>query len=110
MRELSQLDTEVIGACLRAAADGPFFEDWEFASLFGLERVEVRRIAGAWPDLDADLPEVSLAIQNSLVNLLGYPHTRKEKASAYVPGGSSAIEAVLARWMEGSQTTPASGS
>jgi len=49
MRGLDQREIQLIGDCLLAAADGPFFEDWEYATLFGLDRAEVTRIAGEWP-------------------------------------------------------------
>ena len=42
---LSDMDKAIVGQALRAAADGPFFPDWEFHTLFGLERSEVRAIA-----------------------------------------------------------------
>lgn len=45
-------DQEVILQCLLAAADGPFFPDWEFSTLFGFEREEIRRTASTWPDTD----------------------------------------------------------
>jgi hypothetical protein len=38
---LSELDKAIVGQALRAAANGPFFPDWEFHALFGLERSEV---------------------------------------------------------------------
>ena len=39
------VDSRVIGECLRAAVNGPFFPDWEFSTLFGLTRDEVRAVA-----------------------------------------------------------------
>ncbi len=43
--KLSETDKAVIGQALRAAADGPFFPDREFHTLFGLERSDVRATA-----------------------------------------------------------------
>lgn len=99
MRGLDQREMQLIGDCLRAAADGPFFEDWEFATLFGLERAEVKRIAAEWPRVDAGDESVSHAIQNSLNNLLRYPHGMDARLRLSVPN-SAAIENVLARWRE----------
>ena len=70
---LSPSDVTMLGACLRAAADGPFFPDWEFETLFGLSRDEVRAAAEGWP-ANAARPEVEIAVYNSLANLNGYPH------------------------------------
>jgi hypothetical protein len=72
---VSEADKKILGQALRAAADGPFFPDWEFHTLFGLRRAEVRAIADAWPNFGY-LPHehVMIAVTNSLNNLLGYPH------------------------------------
>jgi hypothetical protein len=50
---LSSVDKEILGQALRASVDGPFFPDWEFHILFGLERSEVRAIAATWPESTA---------------------------------------------------------
>ena len=71
---LSEHDRAIVGQALRAAAHGPFFPDWEFHTLFGLQRDEVRTIADAWPNLMASPEDIDLALNNSLNNLLGYPH------------------------------------
>ena len=46
---LGEMEIDIVKACLRAAADGPFFPDWEFSAIFGFERSEVREVAGSWP-------------------------------------------------------------
>jgi hypothetical protein len=54
--------------CMRAVADGPEIEDWEFHTRFGLDRTNLRRIISLWPDID-DSSENSdgfLAINNCL--------------------------------------------
>ena len=63
----------MVGACLRAASEGSLFPDWEFHTLFGLSRGEVRAVADGWP-ANAALPEVEVAVHNALANLTGYPH------------------------------------
>src|SRR5256885_16434337 len=74
LNNLTDADTVIVGQALRAAADGPFFPDWEFPTLFGLERSELRAIADAWPKPAASRDDVEMAVNNSLNNLLGYPH------------------------------------
>jgi hypothetical protein len=71
----------VVELCLRAAVEGPFFEDWEFHALFGLDRSEVEVVLDAWPNLPtADFGDLSaeraqyLAVNGAMNNLLGYPH------------------------------------
>jgi hypothetical protein len=65
---LSEADLEIIGQALHAAAHGPFFPDWKFHTLFGLDRSEVRRIADEWPKSSASAEDVTAAVNNSLNN------------------------------------------
>jgi hypothetical protein len=79
LERLSKRDSQTVGELLRAPADGPFFPDWEFHTLFGLDRDQVRKIADDWPLATAPPENVVLAVNNSINNLLGYPH-RKNNA------------------------------
>jgi hypothetical protein len=81
---LSDVDKLVLGQALRAAADGPFFPDWEFHTLFGLGRSQVRAIANAWPEPAASSEDIEIAVNNSLNNLLGYPHQQEAVWSQWV--------------------------
>jgi hypothetical protein len=81
---LSDVDKVILGQALRAAVDGPFFPDWEFHTLFGLERSQVRAIADAWPEPDASSDDVELAVNNSLNHLLGYPHQQDAVWSQWI--------------------------
>lgn len=92
-------DSEVIGQCLRAAADGPFFDHREFQTLFGLERAEVRAIAAAWPNWD-DPIEQSGAVNNSLNHLLGYPHELWNIWHDYLSVAPAEVADVYARWRD----------
>jgi hypothetical protein len=81
-QNLSDDEIKVIKECIKAAAYGPFFKDdgakddpyWEIHSLFGLTIDELRKIADALPNLDLEDENVNLVINNSMNNLLGYPH------------------------------------
>jgi hypothetical protein len=82
---LSDVDKAVLGKVLRAAADGPFFPDWKFQTLFGLGGGEVRAIVDAWPKPTASAEKVGIALNNSLGNLLGYPHHQDAAWSQWLP-------------------------
>jgi hypothetical protein len=84
--QLSVADKVLVGQALRAAADGPFFPEWEFHTLFGLMRSEIRAIADAWPNVDLTRADVVLAVNNSLNNLLGYPHGQDSAWSQWISG------------------------
>src|SRR6476659_10547809 len=74
LNSLNDAEKQVVFECLRAASDGPFFPDWEFHSLFGLHRDQVRRIVASIPDIDDSSEDNALAINNAMNNLIGYPH------------------------------------
>lgn len=66
LANLDEAEREVVRECLRATVEGPFFPDWEFSTIFGLERDEVRRVLLSWPTLDEADESVVRAISNSL--------------------------------------------
>ncbi len=71
---LDNREREVVRRALVAAADGPYFPDWEFQTLFGVERVQVRETAAASPALSAANQVHFLSVNNSLQWLVAYPH------------------------------------
>lgn len=71
---LSESDRRLIGACLRAAVEGPFFPDWEFEVLFGFRRDEVRAVLDAWPASEPIDRTTRAVVCATLNQLLGYPH------------------------------------
>ena len=77
LANLNEREREVVRECLRAAAEGPFFPEWEFETIFGLKRDEVRQVLLSWPKLDESDDSVVRAINNSFNNLLGYPTRNK---------------------------------
>jgi hypothetical protein len=94
-------ELRIIGECLRAAAEGPFFDDWEFDTLFGLSRAEVQAIADAWPGVDMSHEKVRIAIRNAMGQLLGYPHGEEESLRRYVSVPRERISEVLNRVIQG---------
>jgi hypothetical protein len=103
---LGSADREVIRLCLVAAVDGPWFADEEFHTLFGLDRGEVASVRAAWsaepPLTTGGRPPATetqrLAINNALVNLLGYPHGHRGEAFRREVGVSEAqVRVTLAR-------------
>lgn len=95
--DLTAADRQIIGECLTASADGPFFPDCEFQTLFGLEREQVRYVARSWPNaMDTDMQ--NLAVNNSLANLLGYPHGQDSALRASVSVDEARLRQVFDRW------------
>ena len=94
---LADADKDVVGQALRAAADGPFFPEWEFHALFGLPQSEVRAVADAWPDVELTNADVALAINNSLANLAGYPHGQDSQWSQWISVERTELDRLLRR-------------
>jgi hypothetical protein len=84
-----------VGQCLAAAEEGPFFPDWEFSTLIGVDRPELALIRAAWPDVDLDQVEVRAAITNTLNNLTGYPHRKDAHWSDYIGAPAVDVERLL---------------
>ncbi len=67
-KELSAAAKETVLQCMKAIADGPEIEDWEFHARLGIVRATPRRIISSWPEIDdsSDNSDEFLAINNCL--------------------------------------------
>lgn len=92
-------DAEVFRQCLWATVDGPFFDDWEFHTLLGFERDEIRRIVETWPEWD-DVDVLAVAINNSLNNLLRYPHGRWDAWHDYITPTPAEVACAFERFRD----------
>jgi hypothetical protein len=107
LANLDDKERDVVRECLRAAADGPFFPDWEFSIIFGLERSEVKAVLLSWPDLDETDENVTVAISNSINNLLGYPTPNKAALwQNFISVSYNELSTILDKWKG---RTPRSG-
>ncbi len=95
---LNEREKQTVFECLRAASDGPFFPDWEFRTLFGLERDQVRRIATAIPDIDDSSEEVALAINNAMVQPHGIPASEGGCVVTVHFGTEDEVDRVFDKW------------
>jgi hypothetical protein len=94
-RGASEKTVEIAGAALRAAAGGPFFEDWEFQTLLGVTRETVREVYAAWPEQTVDDVTFACAVIGAMNNLLGYPHRRDLALFFYVAASREDLSAAL---------------
>jgi hypothetical protein len=97
--DLSKRDESVILAALRAALDGPFFPEWEFQTLMGISRDEMRAVLAAWPDRSSQT--AFLAVNNALNNIWGYPHEHLEAWVRVSDAPRDEVREVLDRWKGG---------
>lgn len=98
LRNLDEGEKKVVFECLRAAVDGPFFPDWEFQTLFGLERREMATIASSCPAIDDSDDSVATAINSSMNNLLGYPHREEKSWSRYISVSRDEVRRIFEKW------------
>lgn len=66
--ELTESEVATVRRRLLVAANGPFFPDWEFETLFGLTHEELRRAASGWPS-----PATLFSTRIALNQLTVYP-------------------------------------
>ena len=92
---LTREEIEIVRSALAAAVDPLFFPDWEFQTLFGVDRSTVSRVRETWPDRRVAEDEFLCAVINSLNSLLGYPHVQDDLLARYVPEGTTRIQAIL---------------
>jgi hypothetical protein len=114
--DVSVRDRDVIRLCLKAAVEGPFFDDdEEFHTIFGLNRDDVRAILAAWPSEPTFAPggyqsatdARFVAVNNAMNNLLGYPHGHHGEAFERRAGVSEAeVAATLRRWRQDATVDP----
>lgn len=95
---VSERQLKVIGECLRAATDGPFFSDEEFGTLIGgMTRAEVVAVGLRWPDRANPRPQ-DIAVNDVLNNLLSYPHGQWKSWSSFISVEPDEVGRILASW------------
>ena len=99
LNNLTDAETEVVFDCLRCVAAGDvILDDWEFHILFGITFDRLEEIVRRLPDIDESDEDVQLAINNSLNNLLGYPHGRDARFLARVVVPRQEVARIFCKW------------
>jgi hypothetical protein len=97
---LTERQRQLIGRCLKAIVDGPYIEDdAEFQTVMGVTREETASVQAAWPAPDPN-GNTDLAVNNTLNNLLGYPHGEWDELSRDADTNPGEVSKVLARWRD----------
>lgn len=95
--QLKENEKEVVYQCMVAALKGPFFPEWEFHTLFGIDRNTLAKIVEVWPQVDEAEEDVILAINNSMGNLVGYPHGKEDEWGRYVSVSPEEVLSIFQR-------------
>lgn len=96
--DLTVAEREIVHECLKASVEGPFFSDWEFHALFGIERGEVKQVLKSWPNVTEEDEVVSLALNNAMNNLIGYPHGCEGIWNEYISVPSEEVARIFQKW------------
>jgi hypothetical protein len=95
---LSPEQRRLVAACLDAVVRGPYIDhDGEFHTVMGVSRAEAADVAASWPEPAAN-GWTFAAVNNALLNLLGYPHGRWRRLSGEIGAGEREVAQALACW------------
>ena len=94
-RKLDQDLQDVLGRCLVAAADGPFFTDRELESLFGRGRESMQVVAGMWPRMNLAAPELRELLSELVVELVRRADSSSSEWSDWIGAPPQKLEAAV---------------
>jgi hypothetical protein len=96
---LTEPEREIVRQCLACVASEEIIaNDWEFPTLFGITFADLQRVAAQWPNVDESDEVVRLAINNSMNNLLGYPHGGTAKWSRFISVPPAEVLRLFCKW------------
>lgn len=94
---LDNSELDFIRRAMIAAADGGFFPDREFPTLFGIERADLLQVIEQWPEPEACGDRLRAAVVGSLNHLSELPHALEKELLAHLPEGREAISEMMKR-------------
>ena len=84
---------------MQCVAEGHvILHDFEFQTIMGVDVEEFIDIVEAWPEIDEKNEKVKSAINNSMNNLLGYPHGMHNKWSEVMDPSLQEIARIFRKW------------
>lgn len=99
LAQLTDDEKALVFECLKCVAAGKVtLHDWEFQTIMGIEVKDLLAVVNKWPEVDDSEEVVFLAINNSMNNLLGYPHGKHFMWSEFIHAPQSEIARVFAKW------------
>jgi hypothetical protein len=94
-RKLDEDLQALLGRCLVAAAEGPFFTDAELESLFGRSRESMQVVAGMWPRMNLAAPELGELLGRVVDELLGHAESDADAWRTWVGASPKKLEAAV---------------
>jgi hypothetical protein len=96
-KDCNKNEQKLILQCLVGAAEGPFFPDWEFDTLIGSDKENLKYMIQQWDSLDKTSDEVMSVIVNAVTNLINYPHGHEEAMSMYISATEDNLKNILSK-------------
>jgi len=101
LSDLTPREREVVYRCLKAIVKEDFVPDCDFISVFGVTKDDIKEIISRWPNVD-DLTEfkVARAINDTLNNLVGYPHNMDDLLFQCTGATRHEINYIFEKWRD----------
>src|SRR6185369_4728051 len=99
LADLDEAERQAVLDCLQCVAAGFVIQhDSEFQTIMGVEVSVVKSVVAAWPNVDDSDDVVRLVINNSMNNLLGYPHGKHQEWERYNRVPLSEVARIFEKW------------
>ncbi len=99
LKSLTKEELEIVRQSMQCVANGNvILHDVEFQTIMGVDVDEFLDIFEAWPNLDENDVNVRTAINNTLNNLIGYPHDLQESWNEVMETPLSEVARVFQKW------------
>ena len=99
---LTDSEKVVIHACLECVVSGEIIlHNWEFHPIMGISVKELKTVLEAWPDVNDSDDIVQVAINNSMNNLIHFPHGHHGRWLGFLGFSREEVTRVFAKWREG---------
>lgn len=95
LRKLDDDVVQLLGRCLRAAAEGPFFTDAELVDLFRRSRKSMQIVAGMWPRVNLAAPDVLDLLDRLVRALLDRAAGHEKDWSEWIGASAEQLDAAL---------------
>ena len=100
IRTLSEQERRSIYECLCAAEHEDLFPEWEFETLFGINREKITIVRESWPEVDTSNPDVGAALVGAMGQMLGYPLGKNKRWENYISVSPENIKRILDKLLE----------
>ena len=101
LKELTEREKLIVLECLKCVASGEvIYHDWEFSIIMNVTPEEIKQMVKEWPEVNLSNDKVYYAINDSMNNLLGYPHSKQTIWDEYFAFPREEVKRVFRKWKD----------